>query len=188
MKSIKLAILMLLPVAANAAHISETMTLAKGWNAIYLESTPTNALCVEFFADAYNPTIQAIKIYSGEVTAPQLRATEEGNTTYRLITGITDKYYTVNNLLEGGIFQYKVKAIYVDGNESAWSNVETVTIPGVNGLLGDVDNNGSVGISDITILIDALLSGDELPGRSDVNGDGIVNICDVTDLIDLLFR
>ncbi len=38
--------------AACAAHISETMTLAKGWNAIYLESTPTNAACAEFFAGA----------------------------------------------------------------------------------------------------------------------------------------
>jgi len=38
--------------AACASHISETMTLVKGWNAIYLESTPTNAVCEEFFADA----------------------------------------------------------------------------------------------------------------------------------------
>ena len=37
---------------AQASHIAETMTLAKGWNAIYLESTPTNALCEEFFAGA----------------------------------------------------------------------------------------------------------------------------------------
>ncbi|MBQ6245895.1 MAG: hypothetical protein IJK04_03440, partial [Kiritimatiellae bacterium] len=37
---------------AQAAHVSETMTLKKGWNAIYLESTPTNALCEEFFAGA----------------------------------------------------------------------------------------------------------------------------------------
>ena len=41
-----------LPGAARAAHIEETMALAKGWNAIYLESTPTNAPCDAFFADA----------------------------------------------------------------------------------------------------------------------------------------
>ena len=62
MKSIKLAILMLLPVAANAAHISETMTLTKGWNAIYLESTPTNAVCEEFFAGA--PVARVAAYYS----------------------------------------------------------------------------------------------------------------------------
>ena len=38
--------------AASAAHISETMTLANGWNAIHLESTPTNAVCDDFFAGA----------------------------------------------------------------------------------------------------------------------------------------
>jgi len=37
---------------ANAAHIAETMTLARGWNAIYLESTPTNAVCDTFFEGA----------------------------------------------------------------------------------------------------------------------------------------
>ena len=47
-----LAVFLLLPVAASAAHIEETMSLANGWNAIYLESTPTNAVCADFFAGA----------------------------------------------------------------------------------------------------------------------------------------
>ena len=38
--------------AVQAAHISETMTLSNGWNAIYLESTPTNAACEDFFVGA----------------------------------------------------------------------------------------------------------------------------------------
>ena len=46
------AVLALLPLSVSAAHIEETMTLAKGWNAVYLESTPTNAVCDVFFADA----------------------------------------------------------------------------------------------------------------------------------------
>ena len=49
----KLAVLLLLPMAAFALpHVEETMTLAKGWNAIYLESTPTNPVCADFFAGA----------------------------------------------------------------------------------------------------------------------------------------
>ena len=49
----KLAILILLPVAAGAMpYVEETMTLTNGWNAIYLESTPTNAVCEDFFAGA----------------------------------------------------------------------------------------------------------------------------------------
>ena len=47
---------------ANAAHIAETMTLAKGWNAIYLESTPTNPVCEDFFADA--PVARVASYYS----------------------------------------------------------------------------------------------------------------------------
>ena len=48
--------------AASAAHIEETMVLAKGWNAIYLESTPTNAVCEEFFAGA--PVARVASYYS----------------------------------------------------------------------------------------------------------------------------
>ena len=55
---------------AFAAHISETMTLSKGWNAIYLESTPADSSCANFFSlspvvrvgsyhsDAYSTTRQ----------------------------------------------------------------------------------------------------------------------------------
>ena len=52
-KAYRSALLILLPVAAFALPcVEETMTLAKGWNAIYLESTPTNAACADFFAGA----------------------------------------------------------------------------------------------------------------------------------------
>ena len=51
---------------------------------------------------------------------------------------------------------------------------------------GDVNGDGNINISDVTNLIDLLLSGDELPAYADVNGDGGVNIKDVTDLIDIL--
>ena len=48
-----------------------------------------------------------------------------------------------------------------------------------------MNGDGSVNISDVTFLIDLLLSGTATPG-ADVNGDGSVNISDVTFLIDLL--
>jgi len=47
-----LSFMSLVSLSASAAHIRETMTLAKGWNAIYLESTPANAVCADFFAGA----------------------------------------------------------------------------------------------------------------------------------------
>ncbi len=46
------AVAALFAATANASHVAETMTLEAGWNAIYLESTPTNAACADFFAGA----------------------------------------------------------------------------------------------------------------------------------------
>jgi len=74
-------------------------------------------------------SVSSIKIYAGDASSlSMLKATESGGETSRTITGITNKYYTVNNLKEGGTFVYKVKAIYTDGTESAWSNEQEVTL------------------------------------------------------------
>lgn len=55
-------------------------------------------------------------------------------------------------------------------------------------LPGDVDANGAVNISDVTVLIDYLLNNSTVINRenADVNGDGTINIGDVTSLIDKL--
>ena len=50
--AVSLSLLSLVSLQSRAAHIMETMTLEKGWNAIYLESTPTSAVCEDFFAGA----------------------------------------------------------------------------------------------------------------------------------------
>ena len=147
---------------------------------------------VKFIADYY-PYFQSIQVYAGEIEATTLRASETGNTTYRLVTGITDKFYTVNNLLEGGTFLYKVKALYADGAESAWSNIQEVTLfdngPAPHGFdPGDVNHDGAVSIRDVTVLIDYLLGSitDICTTCADVSGDGQVTIRDVTVLIDML--
>ena len=53
-------------------------------------------------------------------------------------------------------------------------------------VVGDVDRDGAMNISDVTTLIDALLSGYVGNLNADVDGDGIVSIADVTNLIDRL--
>lgn len=50
---------------------------------------------------------------------------------------------------------------------------------------GDVDGDGILSISDVTDLIDLLLSGGGA-GSADVDGDGNITIADVTELIDRL--
>ena len=138
--------------------------------------------------------INDIKIYAGDKTAALnlLLATETGGPDYRLIEGITpDKFYTVNDLTAGGTFLYRVKAIYTDGTESAWSNVEEVTLveTGHGYELGDVNHDGKVNIADVTRLIDYLLDNENVEictVCADVKADGSINIGDVTALIDKL--
>jgi len=133
-----------------------------------------------------------VDIYNGDLTAARAprRVVEEGDSTWRVVSGINDGHYTVQ-ALAGGTYEYMVKAIYTDGTESVWSNIEHVVLTG-NGdepLIGDVNGDGEVSISDVTSLIDYLLSSDlDLINKevADVNSDGEVTIGDVTALIDLL--
>ncbi len=53
-------------------------------------------------------------------------------------------------------------------------------------IRGDVDRDGNVTISDVTTLIDYLLSGETAPATADCDKDGNVTISDVTTLIDFL--
>ena len=138
------------------------------------------------------PQFQNIQVYAGELEGAQLKAVlENGDENYRLITGITGKSYTVTDLAAGGMFYYRVKALYIDGSSSPWSKSKSVTLQdngGVSHTAGDMDHDGNVNIADVTALIDYLLNGnDEVCAIcADVNGDNVVNISDVTDLIDLL--
>ena len=53
-------------------------------------------------------------------------------------------------------------------------------------LTGDVNGDGTVNVTDVTFLINLLMSESEPTPNSDVNGDGTINVTDVTFLINLL--
>ncbi len=122
----------------------------------------------------------------------KLRAVnEEGDATYRLITGITpDKFYTVKDLTAGGTFFFRVKAHYTDDTWSPWSKAKTVVLHGEGHgyAVGDVNHDGLVNISDVTALIDYLLNPQEpiCTICADTDGNQTVNISDATILIDFL--
>ena len=143
---------------------------------------------VTFTGMSSYPGFVSIQIYEGEIDPPAaMRATEQGGETSRLITGITEKSYTINGLATEGTFLYKVKALYADGTESDWSNVEEVTLVASAVSPGDVNEDGEVTIADVTSLIDYLLGTDEInEAAGDLNGDNNVTIADVTALIDIL--
>ncbi|MBQ7204987.1 MAG: C10 family peptidase [Muribaculaceae bacterium] len=135
-----------------------------------------------------------VDIYSStNESKMSLRAvTETGDSTMRVITGITDKFYTVSGLTAGGTFNYKVKAHFVNGTQSAWSNLEVVTLfdnsSAHNYEPGDANHDHLVDIEDVTLLINDLLYGTSAGCTTcgDLNGDGKVDIEDVTALINIL--
>ena len=70
-----LSFMSLVSLSASAAHIRETMTLAKGWNAIYLESTPTNAACADFFAGA---PVERVASYHSDAYSSTRQIADDG--------------------------------------------------------------------------------------------------------------
>ncbi len=129
-----------------------------------------------------------LAVYSGEIDPPaSLRANVEGDAEHYIISGITEKNYTVENLVAEATYLYKVKAFYSDGTESAWSNAEEVTLKAgaEHGYeKGDVNHDGSVTVADVTLLISAVLSGrDVCMICADMNDDNNLSVGDVTALI-----
>ena len=141
----------------------------------------------------FSPDMAMIKVYAGDVNELNTlkSVNDEGDENYRLVTGITDKHYLVRELAEAGTFFYRVKALYTDGTQSAWSKSKSVTLfeNGHTYQLGDVNHDGNLNIVDVTELIDTLMGAatDVCDICADVDGNGIINITDVTDLIDMLF-
>ncbi len=155
---------------------------------VVLNCSPSDQVRVQ--ARANYTAIESIYIYPGDITTRNtLMPVEDGDATYRLITGITDKFYLVKDLEAEGTYVYKVKAVYVDDTESAWSNKEQVTLfqNGHGFEPGDVNHDNAINITDVTVLINHLLSGTgACEICADVNGDGSINITDVTFLINKL--
>lgn len=176
-----------LTIATSLASETIALPFSYAETAVVLDCAETDKVR---FTAGYYPMIQAIRIYAGDASGlVPLRAAEQGDAGYRLITGITGKAYTVENLTAGGVFFYKVKALYTDGSESEWSNTQMVTLTENthNFQPGDLNHDGKLNIADVTALINALLT-QIVPCQTcaDVNHDGIINIADVTVLINRL--
>ena len=130
------------------------------------------------------PDMRQMKVYAGDATATQLKATETGDANSRVITGITDKNYTVTGLTENGTFNFYVVANYTNGT-IATSNTEQVTLAAPAGN-PDINDDGVWSMGDVTTLIAYILGNNPSPclvENCDVNGDGSISMGDVTSLI-----
>ncbi len=141
----------------------------------------------------YYGQIESIQIYAGDASEPsKLRSlNEEGDATYRLITGITpDKFYTVEDLTPGGTFFFRVKAHYTDDTWSPWSKAKTVVLHGEGHGYprGDVNHDNIVNINDAITLINYLLNPETQICSicADIDGNQEVSISDLTILINFV--
>lgn len=181
-------------VIVSCGEVSETveLTTEAADYTVVLNGVPAEAdqhVTFSCIANKKRFYLYSVTIISG-VETPAKVVNETGDENSRVITGITDQYYVVENLTPGATYTYYVEANYIDGTKAA-SNVETVTLLEEQGHgyeVGDVNHDGNVNIADVTSLIDKLLgtSNNYCDICSDVNLDSEVNIADVTTLIDKL--
>ena len=102
----------------------------------------------------------------------------------------TTMQFDMDNVIDG--WRYFAYAYYYSaGTQTTIKGTTTYTVVFPDEpeyVLGDVNDDGSVNISDVTSLIDYLLNSATSINTlaADLNGDGAVNISDVTALIDML--
>ena len=89
-----------------------------------------------------------------------------------------------NNLREGVKQTYSVQT-YRLGYTSAESNVITVKD---SNLIGDLNGDGKVDVSDVTLIINMILGTETQSSAADINTDGEINVSDVTDIINQILN
>ena len=109
------------------------------------------------------------------------------------------EYYTDYPLVEslfnyyietGYSYWFEARLIYNDDLEIVGYNAIVSKYASLVYIVGDVNGDNSVNISDVTALIDYLLTGHTsiVLDNADVDGDGYIRISDVTALIDKLLN
>lgn len=104
-----------------------------------------------------------------------------------------DYTYAISSLPSPSLVQNKdnlrVIALVYNGKTKKVVNANKTLIKEfIPALLGDVDDDGVLGIGDIAALIDYLLDDTATINmtNAEVNGDGTINIADLTDIIDMI--
>ena len=89
-------------------------------------------------------------------------------------------YYHANPSIYNATLSVPLAAVEAYQAASPWSEFTNIV-----GILigGDINGDGELTVSDLSVLINLILSDGELPASADVNGDGVANMTDVTLLI-----
>ena len=109
---------------------------------------------------------------------------------WQYVQGIEALTAVIENLKPETTYEAQVQTAN-NGGYSAWTeSVQFVTLAQA-GLLGDVNDDGQVNITDVTALISAVLNDDfgSINGdNADLTGEGDINISDITALISLVLN
>ncbi|MBQ4224528.1 MAG: dockerin type I repeat-containing protein, partial [Prevotella sp.] len=99
------------------------------------------------------------------------------------------EFFSVGEQLEEG--EHTI-GLYVSGTNANWVAIDNVVLRyyGLHRpLAGDINNDGYVTITDVTMLVDNILDPTNHPIEtclSDLNGDDLITVADVTYLVDII--
>lgn len=140
--------------------------------------------------------ITAIEIYEGDASqdpqAARRLITITGDSLKLIVDGITDTCYTATDLLACGLYEAKVRANFIDGDHTDWSDSWSVQLHPASqtpALRGDINADGIVDVTDVNILIDIVLGKDQAENydrRAFLSNDDIIDVADVNILIDIV--
>ncbi|MBR1803622.1 MAG: M6 family metalloprotease domain-containing protein [Muribaculaceae bacterium] len=168
-----------------------TATSAGEQKVVTFDAVADGKVTIETTASRKRIVITYIEICAGDAAAASQaphRAQETGDASQRTITGITDTSYTVTGLNENALYSIKVKAVYDDGTESAWSTPWKVQLFGEE-QEGDVNLDGVVDVTDVNIVINIILGNDQAENydrRAYITDDDDIDVSDVNALINII--
>ncbi len=183
-----------LTVSCGTASQTLTMTDTDTEYVVVLDA-PTQAGQMVKFATVKNGKrviINHIEIHNGDISEAMTMlkaATEQGDATHRVITGITDHFYTVLGLSPAKTYRFKIMPTYVDGTQGNWTKNRQVTLAGQAGILGDINLDGTVDVTDVNILVAIILGKDSASNydrRAYINDDDTIDVSDVNTLVAII--
>ena len=102
--------------------------------------------------------------------------------------GLSDYYYIDESFVDEGEYCYEIALADIEGNEMIISEDQCINIElESQAILGDVNQDTVVNVSDIVMLVEWILSDIE-NDLGDVNNDGVVNVSDIVKLVELILN
>lgn len=166
----------------NISHLRMTVYGTKVLESPVLELSGLDSIGVNVVYSARNTGFVASKL----ALTVSLKD-EEGHTTSKVvpaIAGVLDQNMVAVLPVEADAARLSLAALKADIDNCA--AVRSVTVTGyMKGITGDVTGDGTVDVSDINYVINAII-GTGFDANADVNGDGTVDVSDINMIINIM--